>query len=273
MPLWAQLESDLQHRLDADEFDERFPTDQELVEQYDVSRHTVREAVRHLNRTGVLRRERGRGTVVNRTEFEQSLGALYSLFRSIESSGVEQRSEVLDLKTVVDPAVCAHLGVDPATDLVYLERIRFAGDTPLAVDRAWLPAEIASPLLDVDFTHTALYDQLDAAGAHVGIAGQPVNEMSAEHFALCPVSGFRPERGEGLNPATEVEPVVVRCGTHRFDLVGGERDRHSVGDAVFGRCCYRYEITSDGGFEVVAGNVKIVEVWYAEIKRRDPRPE
>ena len=69
LPLWAQLESDLKRRLDAGEFDERFPTDHELVQQYDVSRHTVREAIGHLNRSGILRRERGRGTVVNRTEF------------------------------------------------------------------------------------------------------------------------------------------------------------------------------------------------------------
>ena len=33
-------------------------------------------------RTGLLRRERGRGTVVNRSEFEQPLGTAYSLFQS-----------------------------------------------------------------------------------------------------------------------------------------------------------------------------------------------
>ena len=51
MPLWAQLEGALKHRLDAGEFDERFPTDIELVDEYGVSRHTVREAIRHLNRS------------------------------------------------------------------------------------------------------------------------------------------------------------------------------------------------------------------------------
>ena len=40
MPLWAQLESELKRRLDAGEFNERFPTDGELVAEYEVSRHT-----------------------------------------------------------------------------------------------------------------------------------------------------------------------------------------------------------------------------------------
>jgi GntR family transcriptional regulator len=161
MPLWAQLENDLRRRLDDGEFEERFPTDNELVAEYEVSRHTVREAIRHLNRTGILRRERGRGTVVNRAEFEQPLGALYSLFNSVESSGVEQRSDVLENDEVVDPVVAERLGLDEHAPLVHIARLRYAGGEPLALDRAWLPFEIAAPLLDIDFERTALYDELE----------------------------------------------------------------------------------------------------------------
>lgn len=161
LPLWAQLESALKARLDDGEFDERFPTDHELVEQYGVSRHTVREAISHLNRSGILRRERGRGTVVNRAEFEQPLGALYSLFASIESSGAVQRSRVVELREELNPTVAGHLGVDADTPLLYLERIRSADDQPLAIDRAWLPFDLAGPLLSSDFEHTALYDELE----------------------------------------------------------------------------------------------------------------
>ena len=51
--------------------------------------------------------------------------------------------------------------MNPDAPLVYLERLRMAGDLPLALDYAWLPAEIAEPLLDATFTHTALYIELD----------------------------------------------------------------------------------------------------------------
>jgi GntR family transcriptional regulator len=161
MPLWAQLEAQLRQRLEAGEFHVRFPTDTELVDEYEVSRHTVREAIRHLNRTGILRRERGRGTVVNRTEFEQPLGALYSLFQSIESSGVEQRSVVLALREGTDRTAAEHLGLAPDAPLVFLERIRCADGEPLAIDRTWLPASIGAPLLDSNFEHTALYDEME----------------------------------------------------------------------------------------------------------------
>jgi GntR family transcriptional regulator len=163
MPLWAQLEADLRRRLEAGEFNEGFfPTDHELTEAYAVSRHTVREAVRHLNKTGVLKRERGRGTVVNRTEFEQSLGTLYSLFQSVESSGVEQTSRVLEMTKVKNPAAAAQLSLAEDADLVLLARVRLAGGQPLAIDRAWLPCDVGEPLLDVDWGRTALYAELAA---------------------------------------------------------------------------------------------------------------
>jgi GntR family transcriptional regulator len=165
MPLWAQLEEDLRRRLDSGEFDAGpFPTDLELTETYGVSRHTVREAVRHLNRTGVLKRERGRGTVVNRSEFEQSLGTLYSLFQSVESTGVDQTSQVLALEKVNDAPAANHLGLDEDADLVLLARLRLAGGAPLAVDRAWIPYEIGAPLLELDWSHTALYSELERIG-------------------------------------------------------------------------------------------------------------
>ena len=160
MPLWAQLLEDLRARLDAGEFIDEFPTDLELTTDYGVSRHTAREAVRRLQAEGVVSRERGRGTFVRTPTFEQPTGAIYSLFRSIETRGLEQRSEVLDRSVVTDAEVADRLGLDPDAELVRLERLRSVDGHALAHDTVWLPADIARPLLDVDFTHTALYDEL-----------------------------------------------------------------------------------------------------------------
>jgi GntR family transcriptional regulator len=185
MPLWAQLETDLRRRLERGEFDQGFPTDLQLTVAYEVSRHTVREAVRHLNRGGLLKRERGRGTVVNRLEFEQSLGTLYSLFESVEAAGVDQTSEVLRLEVVTDPGAAANLEVPKSTKLVLLERLRLAGGVPLAVDRAWLPHSLAKHLLKVDWARTALYAELATAGA-------PVPNQGWERLTpLLPASGDR----------------------------------------------------------------------------------
>ncbi|HVQ91816.1 MAG TPA: GntR family transcriptional regulator [Mycobacteriales bacterium] len=160
LPLWAQLAGDLRRRAGTGEFATRLPGETELVAQYRVSRQTVREALRRLRTEGLLVAERGRGSYLASGRFSQPLGAAYSLLRSIEAQGVQQRSDVLRLEQVRDADVARQLGLPARSGLVLLERRRLAGGQPLALDAAWLPAEIAAPLLAVDFTRSALYDEL-----------------------------------------------------------------------------------------------------------------
>jgi GntR family transcriptional regulator len=79
----------------------------------------------------------------------------------VEETGLVQTSQVLALETTRDARAAGRLGLPHNSDLVLLERLRLAGGEPLAVDRAWMPASVASGLLDVDFSHTSLYDELE----------------------------------------------------------------------------------------------------------------
>lgn len=162
LPLWAQVHADLLARIRTGEFTSGFPGEHALTSSYGVSRHTVREALRHLRHAGLLIAERGRATRLAEVPvIEQPLGALYSLFAAVEATGVPQHSVVRVLDVRTDPTVAQTLELPPGASLVYLERLRMAGDHPLALDFAWLPAEIAGPLLKADFTHTALYIELE----------------------------------------------------------------------------------------------------------------
>ena len=160
-PKWQRVLDDLEDRLAAGDIDQRFPTDRELVEHYGVSRHTVREAVRRLKARGVIERERGRGSIVRRPELVQPLGTLYSLFQAVETQGMTQTSEVIAKDLRLDAAAAEKLGLDPGVELFHLQRLRNADGRPLALDTVWLPPDLGAPLLDADFAHTALYDELE----------------------------------------------------------------------------------------------------------------
>jgi GntR family transcriptional regulator len=224
LPLWAQLEAELRRALDAGEFSDHFPTDLQLTRRYDVSRHTVREAVGRLQAEGLVTRVRGRGTVVETPEFEQRLGTLYSLFSSIESQGVEQRSEVVSVGLTFNEDVAARLGLSADTELFRLERIRFADDAPLAIDTAWLPAALGRPLLDTDFSHTALYDELEQrCGCRPDRGWERIAPVipSAEERALL-ASGpdeaaFQVERlGQHGDEIVEWRVTLIRGDRYRF---------------------------------------------------------
>jgi GntR family transcriptional regulator len=179
LPLWAQVRNDVTQRLENGEFVDAFPSDRELVAQYKVSRHTVREALRELRDSGILQRHRGRGSYVEPIALEQQVGPLYSLFRSIEDQGYRQVSTVLALETVRDTQIAARLWMVPSRSLFHLRRLRLVNDTPFAVDDIWMPADLVAPLFEVDFRHTAVYAEL---GRLVGL--QPVKGWERIHPRL-----------------------------------------------------------------------------------------
>ena len=69
---------------------EKIPTEAELQQRYDVSRHTVREALRDLKGQGLIVARAGVGTVVRakaaRTRFMQGVGTLQELIQFVEAT-------------------------------------------------------------------------------------------------------------------------------------------------------------------------------------------
>lgn len=175
LPLWAQVSDDLRRRIGAREFEGGFPGEHDLTEQYGVSRHTIREALRVLRVEGLLKSERGRGTTVQDANYTQNLGTLYSLFNTIQSQGVEHINTVKRLALTVNPTVALELNVAPTSEFVVIERIRFAGGEPLAYDTAWLLAKFARPLLEADFVHGSVYGELrDRCGIEMDSGGEKI---------------------------------------------------------------------------------------------------
>jgi GntR family transcriptional regulator len=161
LPLWAQIADDLRRRLVSGELEDRFPTDEELRQSYGVSRQTVREAVRHLTAEGLVVRQRGRGSSITQPILEQPLHSLYSLASTVRAGGIEERSEVLAAESRLAIAeVAGQLALDAGDEVVFIERLRFAGSEPIAWDRSWLPAHQAEALLGADLSSGGLYDLL-----------------------------------------------------------------------------------------------------------------
>lgn len=243
LPLWAQLHADLTRRLDVGEFGEVFPSESALVAEYEVSRQTVREALRRLRETGLVSSGPGRSSrVVPETEIEQPLGVLYSLFESVEAAGRRPSSVVRALDVRRDGVVARRLGLEESTPLVHLERLRLADGEPLAMDRVWLPAELASGLLDADLATTALYDQL-ARRCGVRLTG------GREHIVA--VIPTETERALLALPAGVAAFAVDRLGCvnsrpveWRHTLI--RADRFSVTSDFSTRLGYRLDVATTG---------------------------
>ena len=142
-PLWAQLHDDLMERLEAGEFTEAFPGELVLAAEYAVSRHTVREALRRLRADGLVTAERGRVPRLAAAERDRTTdwGRCTACSPRSRRPGMVQRSVTRRLEIRADGVFASRLGLEESTPLLYLERLRLAGEQPLAADRVWLPAD------------------------------------------------------------------------------------------------------------------------------------
>jgi len=140
------------------------PSERDLAARVQVSRVTVRKAVQHLVRDGVLLQRHGSGTFVaaQQSRVEQSLSQLTSFTEDMARRGMAVRAIWLD-RGIFDPSPdeTVVLGLSPGERVSRIARLRLSGDTPLAIERASLSEEI---LPDPAAIGSSLYAHLDRSG-------------------------------------------------------------------------------------------------------------
>jgi GntR family transcriptional regulator len=136
------------------------PSERDLANQADVSRVTVRKAVQHLVRAGVLVQRHGSGTFVAQQapRVEQSLSQLTSFTEDMARRGMSVRSVWLERGLYPpSPEETLTLGLSAGEEVARIARLRLSGDTPLAIERATLASTI---LPDPDAIENSLYAHL-----------------------------------------------------------------------------------------------------------------
>lgn len=156
----------------------RFENEIALADQLGLSRPTMRRAIQELVDKGLLVRKRGVGTQVVHGQVRREL-ALTSLYDDLDRTGRAPRTQVL--LNVVEPApaaVAEELGLPLDAPVRRLERLRLAGDEPLALLRNWLPDDVLAPTDDQLQQH-GLYQLIRSSGTHLQVARQRIGARSA----------------------------------------------------------------------------------------------
>lgn len=136
LPLFAQVEGDLRHRIVANELTpgSQLPSEAALSTLYGVSRITIRQALATLRTDGLIDKVNGRGSFVTRPADALPLGPLTGLSEHLRAHGHSAHGRTLSLRAVAARgAAAAALGVAPGTPLLVLRTLRYADDRPLAL--------------------------------------------------------------------------------------------------------------------------------------------
>ncbi len=118
------------------------PTERDLAERFATSRTTVRQAIAELVVDGRLERTQGRGTFVAQPKLMQ-VRQLTSFSQDLQEEGWRPGSVVLAIsEQPADAEVARRLGIVPGTSFHRVERLRTAGQEPIAHEIAHLPAPL-----------------------------------------------------------------------------------------------------------------------------------
>jgi GntR family phosphonate transport system transcriptional regulator len=134
---WRQIADRIGGAIRAGEYDGTgmLPTELHLAERFGVNRHTVRSAMAALAEEGLLRRVRGRGTMVEkRDRLVYPIGPRTRFSEGLEGQAGGTAIHLLGEETIdADTLSAAALDVAPGTELVRLETLSLADDVPVSL--------------------------------------------------------------------------------------------------------------------------------------------
>ncbi|MFO7633112.1 MAG: GntR family transcriptional regulator [Caldilinea sp.] len=225
-----QIADQLRKRIETGDLkaDSTLPPERVLAESLGVSRMTVRVAIDQLADEGLLVRRPNRRTLVAGDKISRS-ASFMSFSEEMRTRGWRPHSVIRQVTaTVADVSVAAQLNLEVGAKVIYLERLRFADDEPLALERVYLPYVRFASLLGRDLTSQSLYAVMEEElGVRPSISEESVEAvlLSTEEAGIFGIAGgvpalltrriTRDDKGQVIEAATS----LYRGDRYRMALV------------------------------------------------------
>jgi len=144
IPLYIQLKEDLIEKIKSGVWgvECQIPTEKLLMEENGVGRVTVREALSLLVNEGYLYKKQGIGTFIAKRQPSLGFEPLISLTYSLMARGVSPHNVVVEKDMIIpDKKFLSKLKWKKIRPYCFLKRIRYAENTPIAIEESYFSEE------------------------------------------------------------------------------------------------------------------------------------
>ena len=160
----------------------KLPTEGQLAKRFNVSRATVRDAVRALVEAGYVTRRRGSGSyVAERRRMPHGLDSTLSYLAMIESAGAHAGMHVLEAAFEECSDDDGPLQLGPGDTVLAVERVRTADDRPVIYSHDRLPARLLRTDLDLQNLDPSLFALLSSSGHAADHATATLRAVASTH--------------------------------------------------------------------------------------------
>lgn len=182
-PLYYQLYSILKERIIDGVYavGSILPSESDMIQEFGVSRITIRRALSDLENDGYIEKRKGKGSIVLRMRLERPLTVFNSFSGDALARGDRPSSIVLSLERV--PAgvhVAERLGIPASSDVYALIRLRLLNGRIVALHKSYIRTDLGFEVSPEDFGEdTSLYSFLEERGVVLGSADETVEARLA----------------------------------------------------------------------------------------------
>jgi GntR family transcriptional regulator len=182
-PAYKRIQSAIRKRIESGKLKpgDLVDSERELAKLHSVSLMTARHALADLAREGVVERRHGAGTFVAPPKVH--FNKLLSYTEQMSSLGLLVRSNVVSSSVVSgEHEIAARLGLGLSSRLIRVERVRSAGDEPVALEACYLSDTEFHDLLDTQLDKTSLFSALERGrGIELAYADEEIDATDADH--------------------------------------------------------------------------------------------
>lgn len=183
-PLYHQIYLVLRQRIVDGEFADGdiLPGEFELAEVYGVSRITAKRALDELAKDGLVRRERGRGTMVSHRREDGPMQAQFEgQLEDLLAMGMETSVDLLEFAYMPASAeVASALDCAPGDEVQMSVRVRSVRGEPFSHLTTYVPGDIGRKFGEKDLAQRPLLALLEKSGVHVDAAEQTITATLAD---------------------------------------------------------------------------------------------
>ncbi|GHU39733.1 GntR family transcriptional regulator [Bacilli bacterium] len=175
--IYIRIHDEIKHQIETGVFEvgQRLPSERVMAEQFGVSRMTLRQAVTSLVEEGILTRYVGSGTYVASDRVREKMRGTTSFTEIIQNLGKTPSSKVLSYqKTKANEVECDKLQLKKGSQIIRMERIRYADDLPICYEVASIPYRLIEDFAKNDIANH-FYDTLAHAGKKIGRSEQIIS--------------------------------------------------------------------------------------------------
>lgn len=164
IPVYYQLKEIIREKIEIGELKigEKITSENKLSEIYQISRMTVRQAIKELVGEGLLYRDKGRGTFVCEPKISYGFIQKFTTFYDdMVGKGYTMRTKIL--KQEIKPAskaIAKKLDIEENEKIIYIFRVRYIKNSPIVIVVNYIPYKLCPDLINEDLTNKSLYQIL-----------------------------------------------------------------------------------------------------------------